>query len=91
MPRHHYYPQFRYRDNPEPEDNLRTEPVDPKTAGKLLIVVGDILILYRYKRYFTVSICIDIEILKPFVVILGPCPFVFEVAHDMGGVVPSLA
>lgn len=33
---HHYYPQFRYRDNPEPEDNLRTEPVDPKTTGKLL-------------------------------------------------------
>lgn len=40
-------PTISLRDNPEPEDNLRTEPVDPKTAGKLLIVVG-VWVIYQY-------------------------------------------
>ena len=36
------------------------------TVMKPMVVVGDILIFYRYKRHFTVSIRIGIEILKEF-------------------------
>ena len=34
------------------------------------------LVVGNYKQYFTVSICINIKILKPFLSILGPRPFV---------------